>query len=398
MEDIDMRFIDTLPELRGVAAPADEIHRAIAFLNADEATLRGAMMGSGIPGMTGCLMGDADLSSDGLDFIPDGSITTPDGSSSGGNLLICGEQQVSRQNLLQQHQHQLQLLQQQLQKQQQHPHQQQPVLSQQQQQQHGNIHQDVSGATTWQGGSPPTTGSIVAHHVSGTFTGSNFNGSNGNFNNGNMNGGGGGLNGGGLSAGGLNGAGLSGGAFNGGQNCATLVPGGSRLSVEQALLLNMSRTEAEMRKVVMERDVLREEVARNQAALRQLSADKSALEERVRALEGSVRTLETRARQLAGDKGQLSAERAQLSAERAGIESLVRAAKQEAFAQAVSQNPHRAQLRADPPRNPLRPSRRGSIPVPFQESSRGGRGRGSRPPPSAEIKTRRRTATGLYRR
>ncbi|CAI5465959.1 unnamed protein product [Closterium sp. Yama58-4] len=113
--------------------------------------------------------------------------------------------------------------------------------------------------------------------------------------------------------------------------------GGSRLSVEQALLLNMSRTEAEMRKVVMERDVLREEVARNQAALRQLSADKSALEERVRALESTVRGLETRARQLAGDKGQLSAERAQLSAERAGIESLVRAAKQEAFSQAVSQ-------------------------------------------------------------
>ncbi|CAI5508493.1 unnamed protein product [Closterium sp. Naga37s-1] len=113
--------------------------------------------------------------------------------------------------------------------------------------------------------------------------------------------------------------------------------GGSRLSVEQALLLNMSRTEAEMRKVVMERDVLREEVARNQAAMRQLSADKSALEDRVRALESTVRGLETRARQLAGDKGQLSAERAQLSAERAGIESLVRAAKQEAFSQAVSQ-------------------------------------------------------------
>ncbi|CAI5495724.1 unnamed protein product [Closterium sp. Naga37s-1] len=113
--------------------------------------------------------------------------------------------------------------------------------------------------------------------------------------------------------------------------------GGSRLSVEQALLLNMSRTEAEMRKVVMERDVLREEVARNQAAMRQLSADKSALEDRVRALESTVRGLETRARQLAGDKGQLSAERAQLSAERAGIETLVRAAKQEAFSQAVSQ-------------------------------------------------------------
>ncbi|CAI7769732.1 unnamed protein product [Closterium sp. NIES-54] len=363
MEDIDMRFLDTLPELRGVAAPADDIHRAIAFLDADEAALRGTMMGTGMPGMAGCLTGDADLSSDGLDFIPDGSITTPDGSSvggggggggyctenglqfvGGGNIMACGDEQVSRQYFLQQHQ--LQMLQQQLQKQQQpHQHQQQSVLNQQQQvlsqqQQHNDNHQDLSPATTWQGGSPPTTVSTVVNHVSGTFTGSNFNGSCGNYNNTNINGGGG-FNGG------------------GGQNCTSLVPGGmfeapqnsphlgsgggnhliggSRLSVEQALLLNMSRTEAEMRKVVMERDVLREEVARNQAAMRQLSADKSALEDRVRALESTVRGLETRARQLAGDKGQLSAERAQLSAERAGIESLVRAAKQEAFSQAVSQ-------------------------------------------------------------